>query len=215
MEMEKEIPEKNLFMVCARLNRAALGDLPEKYHARRCGEHELDVWKAMPFDDPETAEGYHGFMTEYFDTVYGNRRADFFRKCLFVCDGQDMPVATCFLWKAYNKISTLHWFKVKKEHEGRGIGRALLSMILQGADKQDYPVYLHTHPSSCRAIKLYSDFGFSLITDPVIGQRTNDLEECLPILKAAMPEKYFRKLRTVKAPDDFLLAAGSSTVNEF
>jgi hypothetical protein len=28
----------------------------------------------------------------------------------------------------------------------------------------EYPVYLHIQPSSFRAIKLYSDFGFSLLS---------------------------------------------------
>ena len=44
---------------------------------------------------------------------------------------RDLPVGTCFLWKAYGKLDTLHWLKVKPEYEGKGIGRALIARVLQ------------------------------------------------------------------------------------
>jgi hypothetical protein len=81
--------------------------------------------------------------------------------------------------------------------------------------ENDYPIYLHTQPSSFRAIKLYSDFGFALLTDPIIGYRQNHLEECLPILKAHMLQKDFEKLQFTKAPENFLKAVKSSTINQF
>ena len=58
-------------------------------------------------------------------------------------------------------------------------------------------VFLHTQPSSFRAIKLHSDFGFAFLTDPIIGYRKNDLEECLTILKEHMPQKDFEKLQFI------------------
>ena len=51
-------------------------------------------------------------------------------------------------------------------NEGKGLGRALLTEILKNAG---LPIYLHTQPTPARAIKLYSDFGFKLTTDPIIG----------------------------------------------
>lgn len=84
----------------------------------------------MPFDDMKSAKEYNGFMTEYFNDVYGSKEDLFFQKCLFVCDKNDTPIGTCFAWKAYEKISTIHWFKVRKNYEGSGIGRALLSIVM-------------------------------------------------------------------------------------
>lgn len=60
-----------------------------------------------------------------------------------------------------------------------------------------------------------SDFGFALITDPVIGNRTNDLEACWPILKKYMPEADFARLKTGKAPKDFLIKLQGEAFNEF
>ena len=110
--MEKEIPDKNLFMVCTRLNKNALTELSKEYYIRNCKENELAIWKAMPFDDPEIAKKYYNFMTEYFDNVYKNKIKEFFNKCIFVCDRNDVPVGTCFLWKAYGKVNTIHYIYI-------------------------------------------------------------------------------------------------------
>jgi GNAT superfamily N-acetyltransferase len=169
----------------------------------------------MPFDDPIEAEKNRGYMTDYFANVYAKKGNLFFEKCLFVCDGNDNPVATAFIWKAYDEFSTVHWVKVLKEHEGKGIGRALLSIIMNDLDEIDYPVYLHTHPSSFRAIKLYSDFGFNFLSDPIIGRRKNDIEACWPILEKFMPDKYFKNLRSENAPEYFIKKLGMVRDNQF
>lgn len=213
--MSNDIPDKNLFMVCNELNHSAFSELSKEYHIRTCRKDELDIWKGMPFDDINIAKEYSGFMTNYFNDVYGGKESLFFQKCLFVCDKNDIPVGTCFAWKAYGKITTIHWFKIVKSHEGLGIGRALLSNVMNRIEKNDYPVFLHTQPSSFRAIKLYSDFGFALLTDPVIGHRQNHLEECLPILEANILQEAFKKLTFTKAPKNFLEAVKLSNINEF
>jgi ribosomal protein S18 acetylase RimI-like enzyme len=213
--MKEEIPDKNLFMMCKALNRNALSELPKEYHIRTCRREELDIWKGIHFDDEKSAKEAYGFMTKFFNDVYADKQDLFFQKCLFVCDKNHTPMGTCFVWKAYDKINTIHWFKVLKSYEGLGIGRGLLSIVMNSLADNDYPVYLHTQPSSYRAIKLYSDFGFALLSDPIIGHRSNDLEECLPILRTHMPQKDFEKLEFAKAPEDFLEAVKSSSINQF
>jgi GNAT superfamily N-acetyltransferase len=189
--------------------------MPEDYYVRNCQQSELEIWKAIHFDDASAAEKYHDYMTSFFGDVYADFGNLFFKKCLFVCDKNDLPVGTCFIWRAYNKINTVHWFKVVREYEGKGIGRALLTAVMQGLKEEDYPVYLHTQPSSFRAIKLYSDFGFSLLSDPVIGNRQNDLEESMPILQKYMPAEDYMKLRITRAPENFLEAVLSSEITQF
>ncbi len=212
---DEGLPNKNLFMMCRTLNLKALRTLSSEYHVRHCRPEELEIWKAMPFDDTNQAVAYRAFMTEYFRRVYEPEGELFFRKCLFVCDNADNPIGTGFVWKAYGELSTVHWLKVLKSHEGKGIGRALLSTMLSELGGADYPVYLHTQPESYRAIGLYADFGFSLLTDPVVGRRTNDLDECLPSLERSMTDAHFRKLRTARAPESFLKALASEEYSQF
>lgn len=211
----EEIPDLHLFMMCEKINPKALSDLPNGFHVRNCRKNELDIWKAMPFDTIELTKQYYDFMTQYYDSVYSEKEELFYQKCLFVCNDEDKPIATCFAWKAYDKITTIHWLKVLKEYEGKGIGRALLSIVMKHLNQVEFPVFLHTHPNSYRAIKLYSDFGFNLLSDPIIGSRKNDLKECLPILKRYLPSRDFQNLRITKSPKFFLEIVGSSKKVEF
>jgi ribosomal protein S18 acetylase RimI-like enzyme len=212
---EAEIPDLNIFMMCESLNRHALTELPVGYSLRNCRHDELGIWKMMPFDNPDLSKEYDRFMSDYFTVTYGGKEELFFAKTLFVCDRQDRPIATCLIWKAYDQFNTIQWFKVLKECEGQGIGRALLSIVMQKLEPHDYPVYLHTQPSSFRAIKLYSDFGFSLLSGDRFGSRTNDLDECLPILAEFMPRDFFRDLRITAAPKEFIDVLENHSTNQF
>src|SRR5690625_2208064 len=200
----EELPDKDLFMICKSLNKQALSSLPQGYSIKNCRKDEFYIWKAMHFDDSQTAAEYDQFMEDYFKATFADQKELFFDRTLFVCDDENIPIATCLLWKAYNKFNTIQWFKVVKNYEEQGIGRALLSSIMKGLDKSDYPIFLHTHPSSYRAIKLYSDFGFQLLSDPGFGIRSNDLEDSLAYLKKHMPKKYFDNLEITKAPESIV-----------
>jgi len=215
---KEEIPALNLFMMCKAPDRSAFREAPPGYRFRNCRPDELDFWKLMHFDVPPSQavrDAYLRYMTEYFTNVYAVKGDLFYEKCLFVCGEDDKPVGSCFIWKAYDAFNTIHWLKVLKECEGLGLGRALLTAVMRDLDEDGYPVYLHTHPSSYRAIKLYSDFGFRLLTDPVIGYRRNDLDESMPILRKYMPEKDFNSLKYAEAPRDFLDAALSTEYSQF
>lgn len=213
--LRREIPDKNLFMMCKSLNKDALSKLSPEFHIRLCRKDELEIWKAIHFDDKKMAEQYYDFMTKYFLDVYSINEDLFYKKCLFVCDKNDVPIGTCFTWKAYEKITTLHWYKVVKSHEGKGIGRALLSIVMNDLKESDFPVFLHTQPASYRAVKLYTDFGFQFISNQIIGNRQNDLYECLPFLKEYMPKNDYEKLEIAEAPLYFLNTVASSQINEF
>ncbi len=212
---EEEIPDLNVFMMCEQLDEHALTPLPESYGVRSCRPDELDIWKTFPFDSEALAKEYDAFMTNFFTETYGEHQDLFFTNTLFVCDPEDRPVATCASWKAYGKFNTIHWFKTLKSYEGKGIGRALLSIIMQRFTKEDYPVYLHTQPGSFRAIKLYADFGFKLLAGKQFGNRRNDIEEYLPILKAFMPKKDFDHLKIVEPPASWVESLRCETTIQF
>lgn len=128
--MEEKIPDGNLFMVCKALKQEALRGLPHGFYVRYCRPDELGIWMSMPFDTPVEAKENSDYMQNFYERVYEKEGKLFFETCLFVCNGEDVPVGTCFVWKAYGQINTLHWFKVVKEYEGKGLGRGLLSKVL-------------------------------------------------------------------------------------
>ena len=203
----------NLFMMCRELNRAALSEMPPGYRVRRIRPNETGVWKRLQFDDDETALRNAAYMDDWYRRVYSPKREKFIESCLMVRDKTEKPVATCFLWYAYGLIPTVHWFKVTKKYEGIGIGRALLTRVMK--DAEQYPVYLHTQPESFRAIKLYSDFGFALLTDAIIGSRQNDLKQALPYLQEHMPAAEYQKLQFAAAPEELLRITAENPTEEF
>lgn len=214
--LEKDIPDLNIFMMCEKLNTNALKKIPNGFHIRTCKPEELKIWMGFPFDSIEDKKSNYEYMNNYFKDVYENNIEAFYNRCLFVCeDEKNKPVATCFIWKAYDKINTIHWFKTIKEYEGNGLGRALLSYIMESLNEEDYPIFLHTQPASFRAIGLYSSFGFKIVTNKTIGYRENNYEQCLPILKHFMSEESFEKLEFVEAPIILDNAAKSSKISQF
>jgi ribosomal protein S18 acetylase RimI-like enzyme len=203
----------NLFMMCETLDRSAFAELPREYHFRHCRPDEVSLWKGFHFDDPN--DETKAFMDGYFERVYEPKSDQFFRSCLFACDASDTPVATAFLWTTYDAFTTLHWLKVSRAHEGRGIGRALLTKLLEDLDPGKLPIFLHTHPASLRAIKLYTDFGFALLDDPTFGTRGNDLQRALPYLQANLPGEACRALRVSSAPPEFIQSLEDEVEPEF
>ena len=197
----------NLFMQCDLIRSSAISELPTGYSFRLCRNDELEVWKRVIVH-----EQYIDYVTDYYNKVYSAYEDEFFRRCLFVCDADDKPIGSCLLWRSYGLINTVGWFAVLPNHEGKGIGRALISEILKGAE---LPVYLHTQPTSARAIKLYSDFGFKLIDDVKIGLRENDLAKSLPYLQKVLPSHDYDNLQSVRAHEELLRAALSSETAEF
>ena len=197
---EKEIPDYNVFMMCERLNENALTELGAGYYFRNCQPNELALWKAFPFDSETVPTEYEGFMNQIITDSYSDKMDTFFQNTIFVCNKDDKPVATCSHWKAYGKFHSIHWLKTLKDYEGKGLGRAVLSKVMREFSPKDYPIYIHTQPGSFRAIKLYSDFGFSLLNGRKLGTRVNELEKSLPILKKFMPKKDFENLKSKDTP---------------
>lgn len=201
-EQTEKIPDLNVFMMCRQVREEAFAELPSGYHFRSCREDEVDWLKRAPFDDPVEAVEYENFMNEWFETVYAGQLDQFRAQTILVCGTDDRPVATCSWWKAYGQINTIHWLKTLPEFEGKGLGRALLSEIFRRIPEEGLPVYLHTQPGSYRAIKLYSDFGFQLLTNPVIGNRTNDLQATMRWLEKYMRPRDFQNLKTCLMPTE-------------
>jgi ribosomal protein S18 acetylase RimI-like enzyme len=205
----------NVFMMCEQIETAACSEMPEKFIVRPMSIGDLDVWKRFPFDTTEDAKDFELFMTEFFTSAYGRDEEVFFRSTLFVCDQDEKPVATCGIWRAYDDFTTVQWLKVLPSHEGLGIARALLSIVLRRLHENDFPIYLHTQAGSFRAIKLYSDFGFRIIENCLDGLRPNEYRAAVDHLKVVMPHNAFARLQTTEAPQNFVDSIARQTHIEF
>ena len=87
--------------------------------------------------------------------------------------------------------------------------------MLRDVAAERFPIYLHTQLGSHRAIKLYSDFGFDLLSGGPLGRRPNDLERCLPMLRERMPAAAFASLRIREAPAAWRAFLATTTSEQF
>ena len=205
--MEK-IPEGNLFMWCRTPAADAFAPLPDGFVYRSFSPALLEDWIFLQMCGSAEEREY---LLDYYHRIY-EPFADRFRERWHLLYDGETPVASCTLWEAYPGYETIHWLKVHPLYEGRGLGRAILTKTLE---KHSGEVFLHTQPASFRAIKLYTDFGFSLLTDPVVGTRENHLTDVLPVLSRVMTPDAYGKLRFAQCPKGFLKAAASVPESRF
>lgn len=211
-----DVPDLDVFMVCRQVATDQLTSMPDGYSMRSMRADELDVWKAFPFDTPADVAAYDGFMSDFFERAYAARAEEFFAATTFVCDEGDRPIATCGIFGSYDgTLTTVQWFKVLRSHEGRGIGRALMSELLRAVPPSDFPIHLHTQPGSVRAIKLYSDLGFDLIAEDLPGPRPNQYAAAMVHLERTMPPADFARLRTAPATPELRAALDRFDTIEF
>ena len=207
--MEK-IPEANLFMWCRTPDSRAFGQVPACFDCVSFTPDKLESWILLQTDGRPT-EAERDYLTEYYHNVYAPLSDRFAGRWHLLYEGETLA-ASCMLWEAYPGYETIHWLKVHPLYEGRGLGRAILTKTLE---THTGAVYLHTQPASYRALKLYTDFGFALLTDPVIGQRENHLTDVLPILSRVMTPAAYGALRFAACPEGFRKAAASCRENRF
>ena len=205
--MEK-IPDANLFMWCEKPDTSAFVPLPEGFQYRPFVPALLEDWITLQMTGSSEEREY---LSDYYRRVYEPLADQFAKRWHLLYDGEKM-VASCQLWEAYPGYETIHWLKVHPLYEGRGLGRAILTKTLENHDGE---VYLHTQPASYRALKLYRDFGFALLTDPVVGLRENHLTDVLPVLARVMTPASYQALRFAECPAGFLQAAADCGETRF
>ena len=203
--MSEDIQNIDIFMMCKKIEKNAFKNFPEEYSIRNLQKNELEIWKKLPYFEYGYTEKDNENMTKWFNLLYGRNIELFYKKCLVVCNKNNEIIGTCFLWKSFdNQINSVHWLKIIPEYENKGIGRALLTILFKEVSKIDLPIYLHTQIGSYKAIKLYSDFGFKILTDKIIGHKSNSIEKTREYLEQYIPEEHFEKLKYTKASKYFL-----------
>ncbi len=202
------IPDGNLFMYCERPNPTAFTPVPTGFSQIPFTADQREAWVTL-----QCAHGKEdpAYLREVYDSTYAGH-PELFPARWVLLTRQGKLAATCQLWEAYPGFETIHWLATDPILEGRGLARAALSAVLRN---HTGPVWLHTQPASYRAIKLYTDFGFALLTDPVIGKRENHLTDVLPVLSRVMTPASYERLRFAQCPRDFWKAAAACPENRF
>ncbi len=161
--IEKKLEYHELLMVIDDLNSVPKFDLIEGYHVEFWGnDKDTDEWVDIHISTGEFNSLEKG--KQYFNDFYQHFLNELVKRCFFIVeDYTNIKVATATLSPSeeYGYNCVIDWLAVRKEYQGRGLARPLISLVCSLAQNLGYDkVLLHTQTHTWIAAKLYLDMGF-------------------------------------------------------
>ena len=153
-----------LVMVRDDLENIPQYELPEGYRFVFYREGDRDAWIEIERSAKELADYDHGVRT--WERYYGHVLDDLDRRMLFIENAQGEKVATATAFFDPNGglpegCSQMHWVAVRRDHQGKGLARPLISQTLRVMKQLGHTrALLTSQTNSWVAVKLYLQFGF-------------------------------------------------------
>lgn len=194
------IEYKSIVMRCDQINESACLDLSAGVEIEFFQKGMEDTWIEIQRKAGEFAGKSDEEVRTYFSQTFGNQREELRKRCIFLKEkNADTYIGTCMAWfkpRGKEKVSVLHWLAVDQQYAGKGYARMLITQVLRlfSALGEDEKIYLHTQPSSYKAIKLYNDFGFSMARTDTYAETKNEYEEAMGVLRRYMTKDSYEKL---------------------
>lgn len=156
--IEKNVTVK---MVRTDLEKIPLFAVPAGYSIRWFRAGDETPWTEIQ----SAAEKFHQITPQTFLRVFGRNATWLSQRLCFILDPEGIAIATGAAWFDDNfdgqKFGRIHWIAVRPEHQGRGLGRILLSQVcLRLRDLRHSNAYLITSSARLPALRLYLSFGF-------------------------------------------------------
>lgn len=147
-------------------------NLPEGYHFEFYRLGDRDCWIEIEKGAKEFLSYEDGLKA--WNRYYSGKENELLKRMVFVVNdaGEKVATATAF-YDIYGKDKSgsgwLHWVAVKREYQGRGLAKPLISYTLQVMKSLGYThAKIPTQTTTWLAVKIYLDFGFKPIPENVI-----------------------------------------------
>lgn len=183
--LDKSIPYYNIIMKRKKGTKVPEWKLPEGYSFALYSEGDEKDWIEIEtlvgeFDNKEEAN--ECFMKDYFPYM-----DELKRRMLFIANKDNKKVATLTNWWNYTgkrRDPSFHWVGVSPEHQGLGLGKAI---VFEGLNRMiriegDRDFFLHTQTWSYRAVNIYLQAGFDFVEEEAFAGYTNDYKKAMEIL---------------------------------
>lgn len=146
-------------------------ELPSGYHYEFYRDGDRDAWIEIEKSAKEFSSYEQGL--EAWNRYYFGREQELLNRMVFVVteSGEKVATATAFYdiaGKNEPNIGWLHWVAVKREYQGKGLSKPLLSYVFGIMKKLGYThAKIPTQTTTWLACKIYLDFGFTPIPQNV------------------------------------------------
>lgn len=152
------------------LEKKILDDIPEYplpsgFHFTCYQDGDMEDWIAIEKSAKEFRTVEEG--VDAWGRYYLHREQELHNRMFFIETEQEEKVATATAFydpskgDLRNEAGWLHWVAVKREYQGLGLARPLISKALRRLVELGYPsLKLSSQTNTWVAVKIYMDFGF-------------------------------------------------------
>ena len=134
-------------------------DLPQGYRFAYYQPGDEDSWIAIEISAKELKDFAQG--REVWQKYYGGQEEKLTQRMLFIENAQGEKIATATAYDGPDGVGQVHWVAVRREDQGKGLARPLISCVLERLAQLGHErAMLTTQTTTWVACQLYLQFGF-------------------------------------------------------
>lgn len=147
--------------------------LSEGYHFEFYKDGDRDTWIEIEKSAKEFSSYEEGLNA--WNRYYLGRENELLNRMVFVVNDAGKKVATATAFYDINGVDKdnsawLHWVAVKREYQGRGLSKPLITYVLKIMKSLGYTqVKIPTQTNTWLAVKIYLDLGFTPIPENALN----------------------------------------------
>jgi GNAT superfamily N-acetyltransferase len=153
----------HIVMVRENLDSIPQHSLPEGYSIRTFKRGDGPVWAGIG-----AAAGNFGTLEaarDRFEQEFAEPVDDMESRCFFIVENEsNLAIGTAMAWYDLNfngePYGRVHWVAIVPEHQGKGLAKPLMSVVLNRLAESHDKATLGTQTFRRTAVKLYLDLGF-------------------------------------------------------
>ena len=125
------------------------------------GANDMLEWAKIHLSSGEFTS--YNRAVNYFEIFYGEFEEELNKRCFFIeYKGEKIATATISPCSQDNYTCLIDWLAIKKEYQGKKLGRPLIDKCIEVAKSLgNKNILLHTQTHTWLAAKLYLDVGFA------------------------------------------------------
>ncbi|MCL2406586.1 MAG: GNAT family N-acetyltransferase [Defluviitaleaceae bacterium] len=186
--LDKSVPYFDILMHRKKGTPIPVAELPTGFKFSFFKPGDEKAWakiEASVYEFSDELEALIYFQKEYLPFV-----SELERRCLFIENEKGEKIATSTAWWNYTGIRRdpwLHWVAVHPNYQNLGLGKAIVSKVLQLTleIEGDRDFYLHTQTWSHRAVKIYEKLGYIITSEKNLNNHSNEnYEKAMDVLNS-------------------------------